>query len=227
MADTVLLAFSSDVGVDGNGSNESSVCGSSEEEDGEPDSRLFNRQFASQLSASLLGSKNGTCKAYIASADGKGKGVFSAALLEPGEVIMKYTGPLLTDDDIARIDHHYFIQIDDNAWLGASGDVDDFVNHSCAPNCALKHVSFAGRCEIQMIALCRILPGTELTFDYSTHMTNEKPIGPCSCKAITCRGTIDMYATLPPALQQYYENLGIVPGFAIRSKKRARRDVLH
>lgn len=160
---------------------------------------------------------NGGMKAFVAPTPGKGQGVFAATRLIAGEVILKYSGVPLSQAEIRTINHDHFVQIDDDLYLGPSGLPDDYVNHSCDPNTALIHTTN----EHLLVALQSIASGEELTFDYSMHMTDEEPIGPCCCGTRKCRGMIDIYQKLPASLQAEYESAGLAPGFAVRARQRA------
>ncbi len=81
-------------------------------------------------------------------------------------------------------------------------------NHSCRPNCGV----FDNR---RLRALCDIPSGEELTFDYSTTISDGWTM-PCGCGVSECRGTVRAFATLPKALRDRYRVLGCVSGFILR-----------
>ena len=53
-------------------------------------------------------------------------------------------------------------QVDEDLYMGPSGEADDYVNHSCDPNSAFLHRNG----DHFLVALKPIAAGTELTFDY-------------------------------------------------------------
>lgn len=107
----------------------------------------------------------------------------------------------LTDGDI--------FQVGPDLFLPPYGQLDDFTNHSCEPNCGLR-VFPSG---FDMIALRDIAAGEELTYDYSTHLENPQETMTCRCGAPSCRGVIRSFSQLPALRRQQYLRLGIVAKF--------------
>lgn len=133
-------------------------------------------------------------KFYIHDSKQHGRGVFARTLIRAGEEIMQFTGPRLQRADISEQDYH--LQIGEDLYLGASGEADDYVNHSCAPNAGFGT-------DLKLLA-CRDIPaGEEITWDYSTTIDEADFTGfPCSCGASACRGTVHSFRHLPPAQQE-------------------------
>jgi len=137
----------------------------------------------------------------------KGLGVFVTRRFLKGEPVLQFDGPRLTAETIQDFTHT--LQIEERVFLGASGGIDDFVNHSCDPNTGL-----ACRDDRwELIALTVLLPGDEVTFDYSTCMAFEPALDTCLCGAASCRGRIDRFADLGRATRARYLALGVVPQF--------------
>src|SRR5262245_12789132 len=89
------------------------------------------------------------------------------------------------------------MQIGPDEWL-AEGEVeaiDDFANHSCAPNIGFLHGT------LTQYALRDIAAGEELLWDYSTSMNEAGWSVPCGCGAATCRGSIQSFRDLPASEQ--------------------------
>lgn len=112
-------------------------------------------------------------------------------------------------------DFTHAIQVDKDRFLGPSGGLDDFVNHSCEPNCILKS-SPPG---LELHALERIASGDELSFDYSTCLVYEPSLPLCFCGTALCRGRIDAFWSLDASVRQRYRRLGAVPGFVLESRR--------
>lgn len=98
-----------------------------------------------------------------------------------------------------------------NAWMHSSGGLDDLVNHSCSPNCGLySHPADEGR--VYLVSLRKILPGEELSFDYSTSMVDEPWGLDCACgESSKCRGRVSNFLDLPADLQHWYARRGVLP----------------
>jgi SET domain-containing protein len=131
----------------------------------------------------------------------QGFGGYATRPIEAGTRIVEYAGERLTPEaaearypDVPGERHHtYLFAIDDEVVVDAAvnGNEARFLNHSCAPNCDA--VIDDGR--IWIDALHDIEVGEELVYDYAyilpeRHTPAAKKRFPCSCGAITCRGTI-------------------------------------
>lgn len=144
-----------------------------------------------------------------------GRGVFTREDIAPGTKILAFKGPRVTIETIEAAEsagnRDLFLQIDREVYLGPSGGIDDFINHSCDPNCGLQ---FEGA-EPYLAAIEHIAAGTELTFDYASTQEQYPYRFSCSCRSSKCRGEIGDFSELPPRTKQRYLELGIVPDFLI------------
>ena len=75
-------------------------------------------------------------KVYIKSSLQHGRGVFARDQIRAGEPILTFSGPLLNRAEVREEDYH--LQVDADLYLGASGEADDYVNHSCEPNAGFR-----------------------------------------------------------------------------------------
>lgn len=144
----------------------------------------------------------------------RGWGVFTKGEVPANSIIFEFHGevipagkvpnPLAPKDD-------YYLQIAPDKYLGPSGDFDDFVNHSCNPNCGIHIVG--DRAFLKSLYL--ISANTEVTFDYST-TSDEDPKSwsmPCQCGVYGCRKTISGFQELDKTTKDRYKKLGIVPKY--------------
>ncbi len=70
-----------------------------------------------------------------------GKAVFARRNFKKGERIIDFKGKLIKRDDLPKIvkpEDDRYIQIGKDKFMGASGDYDDYFNHSCNPNSGVK-----------------------------------------------------------------------------------------
>ena len=147
-------------------------------------------------------------------ADSKtGKGAFAIDPIAAGKVILEYKGPRIKSEEMPVpydnvVDH--YIQIGEREYLGPSGEIDDFVNHSCDPNSGIR---FSPDGKIHLVSLRNIGANEEITIDYSTTMNEDNWELPCSCGAASCRGRIRDFKTLPADLQRKYFDLEVVPHY--------------
>ena len=100
-----------------------------------------------------------------------------------------------------------------------TGALDDFVNHSCDPNCRL---AFDAGGRVFLTALRDIAPGEELSFDYATTTTRAGITAfpgwrfECLCGAANCRGEVGSAEDLPPERLSYYHRAGALAPHVLR-----------
>lgn len=143
-----------------------------------------------------------------------GKGVFTTVKIPAGTSILEITGPVWLDREVPDMNDPALLQVGPNTFIGASGDVDDYINHSCDPNCKL-HV--VGNRAI-LFSMYVIPTGAELTFDYSTTSTDtlESWKMNCKCGYNKCRGVISGVQYLDSNLKSSYENKGMLPLYILQ-----------
>jgi SET domain-containing protein len=130
-----------------------------------------------------------------------GKGVFAAADLRKGEVLVEYVGEVIEWDealrrhphDPAQPDHTFYFHIEDGRVIDANvgGNAARWINHSCAPNCEADEAQ--GRVFIK--ALRSIKAGEELFYNYGLTIDERYTLAlkkkfACHCGARACRGTM-------------------------------------
>ena len=150
---------------------------------------------------------------FLKETGGKGKGVFTREHYEPGETILCFKGDIVGLDEVE--DHGRYLQVGRRVFMGASGDIDDFVNHSCEPNCGVA----MRRGKIVLISIRDIKPKEELTFDYSTWMAYDYWEMDCMCENTHCRKKIKDFKYLSKELKQKYIDLNVVPDYVLRENQ--------
>ncbi len=151
-------------------------------------------------------------KLYFAPGDST-LGVFAGERFRRGDFIVRFTGAIYGVKDlppIVRPQDDRFVQVGIRKYMGPSGGVDDYFNHSCNPNAGLTFVTDS---KINLIAIKDISPGEEITWDYSTTMDEDDWEMNCKCGAANCRRRIRDFKYLPRAIQKKYAMLGIVPAY--------------
>jgi SET domain-containing protein len=142
-----------------------------------------------------------------------GRGVFAGERIARGAVVMVYGGPVLRYAETTP--QTLAVQIGPDRYLGASGGYDDYVNHSCEPNCGLVIEGM----RVELVAMREIEEGEELYFDYSTTMDEDDFEMPCRCGAAACRGVVRDFKHLPEGVKRKYLELGVVPEYNRRYVK--------
>lgn len=140
-----------------------------------------------------------------------GSGVFATAKI-PSEVpVIEITGQILSEKDLPDPNHPAIIQVGKDSFIGPSGDVDDYINHSCDPNCKIHIV---GNRAI-LYSLYDIQIGMEVTFDYSTSSTDtlDKWKMDCQCGKYNCRKIISGLQYVDSSIIKDYKKRNIIPLF--------------
>jgi len=154
-------------------------------------------------------------KQYLKVQDCKtGKGLFSTVRIPADSSILEITGPVILDKDIDPKNIDNYLQVGPNTFIGPSGDIDDFINHHCNPNCKL-HV--VGNRAI-LFSLYVIPAGAELNIDYSTTSTDttDEWTMECKCGYNQCRKIISGHHYLPDDLKEKYINNNMLPLYILR-----------
>jgi hypothetical protein len=146
--------------------------------------------------------------------EGHGTGVFTSDAILCGEKIIQFRGPLIDISEIMNeslIDPEddRYIQIGPSTLMGPSGEMDDYINHSCEPNSGVKKLDG----DWWLIAIRDIASKEEIAWDYSTTMCNDTWEMVCRCGADSCRKIIKEYVFLPQVIKNRYEALGVVPDY--------------
>ena len=130
-----------------------------------------------------------------------GKGVFAVQDIAEGEVLIEYTGEVITwqeaqdrhPHDPLQPNHTFYFHVDEDRVIDAKfgGNSARWINHSCAPNCFADERD--GR--IFITALRNIAAGEEINYDYGLIIDERytpklKAEYPCWCGSPNCRGTL-------------------------------------
>lgn len=140
-----------------------------------------------------------------------GQGVFTTVQIPANVPVLEVRGPIYTEKDLPDPNHPALLQVGPETFIAASGGPDDYLNHSCNPNCVMR---VEGHRAI-LYSLYVIQAGAELTFDYSTTATDsiDKWKMDCQCGDFHCRRVISGFQNLDPALQQKMKDKGWVPNY--------------
>ncbi|KAK0940849.1 hypothetical protein LTR29_007567 [Friedmanniomyces endolithicus] len=127
----------------------------------------------------------------------RGFGVRSCRTWAPGQIIMEYTGEIVSEGECQRRireDYkdkqcYYLMELERGLIIdGTKGSMARFINHSCEPNCEVRMVKVNGTPRMGVFAgEGGVATGQELTYDYNFDNFGEKQ-QMCYCGAATCRG---------------------------------------
>lgn len=143
-----------------------------------------------------------------------GVGVFANKVFKKGENLFEFKGNIFSYAQLPfpyeKVKDHY-VQIDKNSYMGPSGWIDDFVNHSCNPNAGLK---IENR-KATLVSIKNIKTGQEITWDYSTTMDEDDWEIDCTCGSKNCRKRITDFKYLPKEVRRKYVRIGVVPQYIL------------
>lgn len=123
--------------------------------------------------------------------------------LEPGTIVARFEGPRVLWDDVPESELCHALLLEDGLWLVPETTA-RYVNHSCAPNCAIDDELF-----VRTTSFVR--RGDELTFSYNSITAEEATARPedlfwddrwtfqCQCGAANCAGLINGYRVVKEA----------------------------
>lgn len=142
-----------------------------------------------------------------------GRGISARRTFAPDETIFEVTGEFITcneDDDIDEETRANTYRFDADRYISPKGRMGDFLNHSCEPNA--KVVKKDER--LFIVAICAIGKGEEVVIDYSTITASDDSWEmECNCGALSCRGIIKKFNSLPVKTRKKYRALGMVPKY--------------
>jgi histone-lysine N-methyltransferase ASH1L len=153
-----------------------------------------NRSFEGLRQRTKAGGKYNIGVEVIKTED-RGYGIRSNRTFEPNQIIVEYTGEILTQEDAENrmrkvynnsevsvsmqlgddLNHtnneqcYYLMYFDQNMIIDATrGSMARFVNHSCEPNCKMEKWTVEGKPRMALFAGERgVMTGEELTYDYN------------------------------------------------------------
>ncbi|KAF7510634.1 hypothetical protein GJ744_006246 [Endocarpon pusillum] len=158
-----------------------------------------NRSFQSLAQRSKKGGKYNVGVEVIQTRD-RGFGVRSNRTFEPNQIIVEYTGEIITQDECDKRmrtlyknnECYYLMLFDQNMIIDATrGSIARFVNHSCEPNCRMEKWTVGGKPRMALFAGDKgIMTGDELTYDYNFDPFSQKNVQECRCGSSKCRGVL-------------------------------------
>jgi SET domain-containing protein len=150
-----------------------------------------------------------------------GKGVVALQPIKSGDFVINFCGPILSGDNLpspySSVDDHY-VQVGDNLYMGPSHKEDDYINHSCNPNCRL--ISEGGQFYLE--AIRDIKANEEVTWDYSTYIDEATRaqdlkgwVMECTCGSTACRKEVGDFRFLPKETTSLYIQKDMFPDFIL------------
>lgn len=114
-----------------------------------------------------------------------GLGLFALEPIPAGKRIIEYTGPLISNEEVAKLRGKYFFELNTKWSIDGSprSNTARYVNHSCSPNAD----AFVTGHRVWVWSKKNIKAGEEITYDYGKEYF-EMYIKPAGCKCRKCAG---------------------------------------
>ncbi len=144
-----------------------------------------------------------------------GKAVYAAEGFAEGATIVKFTGRRFRADQVPSLmrgGSDRFVQVTPDHYMGPSGRIDDLINHSCSPNAGLRFTPEG----VFLVAIKPIGRGEEISWDYSTTLTESNWHMICQCRSPDCRRVIGNFETLAPERQEWFRARNLVAPYLRR-----------
>ncbi len=135
-----------------------------------------------------------------------GKGLFTAAPIHAGEVVLIWGGTLYTAQQLhdiragrLRVPEFSYVFVEEDLLLAAQvGGLDYYINHACDPNVWMAD-------NVTLVARRGIRPGEEITCDYAVWEGDlSYVLEPCRCGSPHCRQRITGGDWMLPEVQERY-----------------------
>ena len=130
-----------------------------------------------------------SAKVAVQEHDG-GQALVAVEAIEAGEPVLRLSRVFVAERG------RYTIQIDEGRHQAGTGEADDFMNHSCAPNVRIDVEA------LEAVALRSIAAGELVTFHYLTTEWEMAEPFTCRCGAPGCLGTLRGFRHLGPAARR-------------------------
>ena len=195
-------------------------------------SQCSNRAFA-ELSARTKKGGAFDLGVEVIKTPNRGFGVRSCRTFAPGQIIMEYTGEIISEaecqrrmrEDYKDKQCYYLMELERGLIIdGTRGSMARFINHSCDPNCEVRMVKVNGTPRMAVFAGENgVMTGVELTYDYNfDNFGATRQI--CYCGAVNCRGYLSKRLNAAEQKKQVREEIERKKKAAEEAVKRAQAE---
>ncbi len=144
-----------------------------------------------------------------------GLGVFAKTDFFPGDEVFEVRGTFMScdeEDDVDEKTRANTFRFDRKKYISPSGEIGDFLNHSCDPNSGVVKKNN----KLFVTAVKQVEKGEEITIDYSTILApDESWEMDCNCGSEHCRKKIKRFNFLPQNIKRKYVSLNMVPDYIL------------
>lgn len=145
-----------------------------------------------------------------------GFGLFANKRLKAGSTVSKIKGKVVHYKVLLKVGGTFqnnCFRYGPLTYLTPTGDITEFINHSCEPNCRIEKRDR----KLYVVAVREIKPKEELTFDYSTILGDDDTwTMKCNCGTKSCRKVIKRFTSLPKDILTRYKAEKIIPSYILK-----------
>lgn len=128
---------------------------------------------------------------YVVKKSSAGLGLFAARPFKKGELVIEYTGEIISEAKAQRRGGKYLFELNDEWTIDGKGRANTarYVNHSCKPNCRPELTD--DEKQVFIYTKRAIVPGEEFTYNYGSYYFKHeiKPHG-CRCAACSTKAVV-------------------------------------
>ncbi len=114
-----------------------------------------------------------------------GLGLFATRVYKRGDLIIEYTGEVITEEEANRRGGKYLFELNDKFTIDGKGreNLARYINHSCLPS-AYPELTYNEK-QVFIYAKRKIAIGEEITYNYGKDYFN-RVIKPLGCRCVKC-----------------------------------------
>jgi hypothetical protein len=124
-------------------------------------------------------------KDFVVKKSSAGLGLFAKRDYKKGELLIEYTGEIISDDEAQRRGGKYLFELNDEWTIDGKGreNTARYINHSCKPNCYPELTD--DEKQVFIYAKRAIKAGEEFTYNYGKYYFDME-IKPHGCRCAAC-----------------------------------------
>lgn len=132
--------------------------------------------------------------------------IFAKYKIDKNYPVIEFIGDIFYGDK--KFSEEMVLDLGKSKYIGPSGSFDDYIRHSCNPNCYVKVINNRAF----LYSIKTIKQNEEITFDYSTVIFDTSFNTKCECKQFNCRKILQSILNDKVKYKEYLEK-NMIPKF--------------